>query len=77
MEGLGLGLARLERCAMSSVCSKSAGSPSAAFAAATGHGPQWFRRLREQRLSFAATAFKGERWRHAALRRKPTTRAGA
>ena len=77
MEGLGLGPAPFDKCATGSVCSKSAGAPRAAFADAPGRDTLWSLRLREQRPNFAATACKGERWIHAALRRQPTTRAGA
>ena len=77
MEGLGLGPALFGKCATSSVCSKSARAPRAAFASAPGRDTELFLRLRELGRYFAATACKGERRMHAALRRQPTTRAGA
>ena len=76
MEGLGLGPAPFDKCATGSVCSKSASAPRGAFAA-PGRDTRWFLRLRELRLSFAATACKSQRWAHVALRRQPTVRAGA
>ena len=77
MEGLGLGLAPFGKCAIGTVCSKSAGAPRATFAGAPGRETRWFLRLREQRLCFAATACKSQRCAHVALRRQPTIRAGA
>ena len=61
MEGLGLGLAPFDKCAIGSVCSKSANAPRAALDGAPDRGPWWFLRLRELRRDFAATTCKGER----------------